>query len=197
MERADSLAFDLHKWMYVPYEAGCVLVRDPDHHRAAFTSPAEYLAHTDRGIASTDVWLSDYGPQLSRGFRALKIWMSFKEHGLAKYARLIEQNVEQAEYLGRHVEASPDLELLTPVSLKHRLLPLRRARAVGRGARSRERRDPAPDPGERDRGAELDPPRRAVRDPRRDHQPPQPSRGLRSARARVVERGKNLASVVA
>jgi glutamate/tyrosine decarboxylase-like PLP-dependent enzyme len=117
MERADSLAFDLHKWMYVPYEAGCVLVRDPDHHRAAFTSPAEYLAHTDRGIASTDVWLSDYGPQLSRGFRALKIWMSFKEHGLAKYARLIEQNVEQAEYLGRHVEASPDLELLTPVSL--------------------------------------------------------------------------------
>jgi len=117
MERADSLAFDLHKWMYMPFEVGCALVRHPEEHRRTFTVPADYLVHAERGAASGSTWLSDYGLQLSRGFRALKVWMSLKEHGIHKYARLIEQNVDQARYLAERVEANPELELLAPVPL--------------------------------------------------------------------------------
>jgi len=79
MDRADSLAFDLHKWMYMPYEIGCVLVRHEEHHRDAFSLTPAYLAHGEggRGMTGGDLpWFSDYGYQLSRGFRALKAWMS-------------------------------------------------------------------------------------------------------------------------
>ena len=117
MERADSLAFDLHKWMYVPYEAGCTLVRKGAAHRDTFSLTPGYLAHAERGAAGGELWFSEYGIQLSRGFRALKVWMSFKEHGIDRYARLIRQNVEQARHLERLVEQSPDLELLAPVPL--------------------------------------------------------------------------------
>lgn len=117
MERADSLAFDLHKWMYVPYEAGCALVRDGEAHRSTFSLTPGYLAHAERGAAGGELWFSEFGIQLSRGFRALKVWMSFKEHGLDRYARLIRQNVEQARYLEQLVRNAPDLELLAPVPL--------------------------------------------------------------------------------
>ncbi|MGD8377383.1 MAG: pyridoxal-dependent decarboxylase [Acidobacteriota bacterium] len=117
MEMADSLAFDLHKWMYVPYEAGCTLVRDPEVHRRAFSLIPSYLARVDRGLAVGVGSYSEYGPELSRGFKALKVWMSIKEHGLDRYARLIRQNVEQARYLAARVEAADDLELLAPVPL--------------------------------------------------------------------------------
>jgi aromatic-L-amino-acid/L-tryptophan decarboxylase len=117
MARADSLAFDLHKWMYVPFEAGCTLVRDPEAHRRAFSLTPDYLTHATRGLAAGDRWFSDYGIQLSRGFRALKVWMSFKEHGLDKYGRLIRQNIEQARHLADLVREAPDLELLAPVPL--------------------------------------------------------------------------------
>ncbi len=117
MERADSLAFDLHKWMYMPYEAGCVLVRDAAQHRNAFVSPADYLTHATRGTSGGSVWFSDYGMQLSRGFRALKVWMSLKEHGVRRYAQLIEQNAAQAQYLAEQVGHHPDLELMAPVEL--------------------------------------------------------------------------------
>ena len=120
MERADSLAFDLHKWMYLPYPIGCVLVRDAEAHRRAFSLTPTYLAHGegDRGMAGFDVpWLSDYGFELSRGFHALKAWMTLKEHGTEKYGRLIQQNIDQAHYLGGLVDAAPELELALPVSL--------------------------------------------------------------------------------
>jgi glutamate/tyrosine decarboxylase-like PLP-dependent enzyme len=117
MERADSLAFDLHKWMYMPYDVGCALVRWPEQHRATFVSPADYLAHLPRGLTAGPVWFSEYGVQLSRGFRALKVWMSLKEHGVSKYGRLVEQNCEQAKYLASLVERAPELELMTPASL--------------------------------------------------------------------------------
>jgi glutamate/tyrosine decarboxylase-like PLP-dependent enzyme len=120
MERADSLALDLHKWMYVPYEVGCVLVQRPDAHRETFSLTPAYLVHGEggRGLTGGDLpWFSDYGFQLSRGFRALKVWMSIKEHGSAKYARLIEQNVDQARYLTQLVRASPELELAAPTAL--------------------------------------------------------------------------------
>ena len=117
MEKADSLAFDLHKWMYMPYEVGCALVRQEEAHRKTFALTPEYLTHSDRGLAGGKIWFSDYGVQLSRGFRALKVWMSIKEHGVQKYARLIKQNVDQARYLAKLVEASADLQLLAPVPL--------------------------------------------------------------------------------
>ena len=120
LARADSLAFDLHKWMYMPYEIGCVLVRCEEDHRHAFSLTPAYLAHGqgNRGLTGQDVpWLSDYGFQLSRSFRALKAWMSLKEHGLHKYGRLIQQNIDQAHYLAGLIEAAPELELAAPVSL--------------------------------------------------------------------------------
>jgi glutamate/tyrosine decarboxylase-like PLP-dependent enzyme len=117
MERADSLAFDLHKWLYVPFEAGCILVRSADVHRRAFTLTPDYLKHGDRGLGAGSIWFSDYTPQLTRGFRALKVWMSIKEHGIAKYGRLIQQNFDQAHYLADKVDAMPELERLAPVPL--------------------------------------------------------------------------------
>lgn len=120
IERADSLALDLHKWMYMPYEIGCVLVRYEAQHRESFSLMPEYLAHGEggRGLSGGDLpWFSDYSFQLSRGFRALKAWMSLKEHGSSKYARVIQQNIDQALYLGELVETSPELELSASVTL--------------------------------------------------------------------------------
>ena len=115
MERADSIALDLHKWLHVPFEAGCALLRDPKAHRAAFALTPEYLAHHARGLASGATWLSEYGLQLSRGFRALKVWLSFKEHGLDRYGRLMDQNIAQAQALAALVDADPELELMAAV----------------------------------------------------------------------------------
>ena len=120
MERADSLAFDLHKWMYLPYDIGCILVRSEEDHRRAFSLTPAYLAHGEgmRGLTGVDVpWKSDYGFQLSRAFPALKAWMTIKESGVRKYGRLIQQNIDQAHYLAESVEAEPQLELALPVSL--------------------------------------------------------------------------------
>jgi glutamate/tyrosine decarboxylase-like PLP-dependent enzyme len=117
MEQADSLAFDLHKWMYMPYEVGCVLVRHPETHRDTFSLTPGYLTHATRGTAAGDVWFSELGPQLSRGFRALKVWMNIKAYGLDTFASLIAGNIEQARYLGELVQATPELELLAPVPL--------------------------------------------------------------------------------
>jgi aromatic-L-amino-acid/L-tryptophan decarboxylase len=117
MELADSVALDLHKWLHVPFEAGCVIVRDRNAHRAAFSLTPAYLAHAQRGLASGTDWFSEFGVQLSRGFRALKVWLSFKEHGLQKYGRLIEQNIAQAHHLAKLIRAAPELELMAPVGL--------------------------------------------------------------------------------
>ncbi len=120
MERADSLALDLHKWMSMPYEIGCVLVRNEKQHRKAFSVMPEYLAHGEggRGLSGGDLpWFSDYSFQLSRGFRALKAWISLKEHGKKKYSRIIQQNIDQSVYLAELVRASPVLELVAPVTL--------------------------------------------------------------------------------
>ena len=115
MERADSVALDLHKWLQVPFEAGCAIVRDRNLHRGTFALTPEYLEHTERGLASGPLWFSEYGLQLSRGFRALKVWLSFKEHGVDRYGRLIDQTIEQAHHLAALVKAAPDLELMAPV----------------------------------------------------------------------------------
>ncbi|MFW9905735.1 MAG: pyridoxal phosphate-dependent decarboxylase family protein [Candidatus Thorarchaeota archaeon] len=117
MSKADSLAFDLHKWMYMPIEVGCALIRQEEDHRQAFSLTPDYLEHATRGISGGKTWFSDYGIQLSRGFRALKVWMSLKEHGILKYGRLIQQNIDQAQYLVDLIKSTPELELLAPVPL--------------------------------------------------------------------------------
>lgn len=118
MSRADSLAFDLHKWLYMPYNVGCILVRHRAQHRASFTpGGASYLTALERGTASGAWNYSHLGPELSREFRALPVWMSLKEHGVARYAAQIEQNVAQARALGSMVAGEPELELLAPVAL--------------------------------------------------------------------------------
>jgi glutamate/tyrosine decarboxylase-like PLP-dependent enzyme len=117
MERADSLAFDLHKWMFMPYDVGCVLVRWPGQHHRAFDYSATYLDPHGRGVTAGPMQFSRYGLDLSRGFRALKVWFSLKEHGLSTYQTLVEQHVEQARHLESLIRAAPALELLAPVSL--------------------------------------------------------------------------------
>ena len=117
IERADSVALDLHKWMHVPFEAGCVLVRHDAAHRKTFSLTPEYLEHGTRGLAAGQFWFSDYGLQLSRRFRALKVWMSLKEHGLDRFGRMIARNVEQAHYPGQLIENEPDMELMAPIGL--------------------------------------------------------------------------------
>jgi aromatic-L-amino-acid/L-tryptophan decarboxylase len=117
MERADSIGFDLHKWGYLPFECACALIRDPAMHRAAFASTASYLAPTERGVIAGGLPFAERGLELTRDFKALKVWMSLKSQGVDRLARLIEQNVGQARYLAERVVAEPELELLAPVSL--------------------------------------------------------------------------------
>ncbi|HXW29519.1 MAG TPA: pyridoxal-dependent decarboxylase [Xanthobacteraceae bacterium] len=114
--KADSVALDPHKWLHAPFEAGCALVRDAAAHRDAFAAAPEYLQATDRGLAS-GLWLHEYGLQTSRGYRALKIWMSLKEHGIEKFGRLIDQNIAQARYLSDLIKAEPLLELVAPTNI--------------------------------------------------------------------------------
>jgi len=115
IERADSIALDLHKWMHIPFEAGCTIVRSERAHLNTFSLTPEYLAHETRGLAAGNLWFSDYGIQLSRQFRALKVWMSIKEHGLDRFGRMIARNVDQARHFAKLVENDPQLELMAPL----------------------------------------------------------------------------------
>lgn len=117
MERADSLTFDMHKWLSLPYGVGCVLVRDAAAHRAAFAMTPPYLALGSRGPMSGPHWFMDRGIELSRPFRALSVWLSLKAYGAAAFAGVIEQNVSQARYLADLIAAAPELELLAPTGL--------------------------------------------------------------------------------
>jgi glutamate/tyrosine decarboxylase-like PLP-dependent enzyme len=120
MDRADSLAFDLHKWMYMQFEIGCVLVRDAMAHRQAFSESPVYISRggDGRGLTGGDLpWFTDLGFQMSTGFRALKAWMSLKEHGVHKYSRMVQQNLVQVRYLVGLIEETPELELMAPAPL--------------------------------------------------------------------------------
>lgn len=111
--RADSLALDPHKWLHAPFVAGCALVRDRRAHFGAFTLHGEYLQEQARGLAAGE-FLADYGMDLSRGFQALKVWMALKHHGVAKFGRLIDQNIAQAAHLADRVRGEPLLALMAP-----------------------------------------------------------------------------------
>ena len=99
------------------YEVGCVLIRDGAKQRAAFSTPVNYLLQHERGLSAGPEPFANYGMELSRGFKALKVWMLLKEHGTKKYARLIRQNLEQARYTASLVKKNPQLELLADVTL--------------------------------------------------------------------------------
>jgi glutamate/tyrosine decarboxylase-like PLP-dependent enzyme len=117
IERADSVAFDLHKWMYLPYEIACVLVRDGTIHEAAFSLTPSYLVDEGRGVIAGGIPFADRGVELTRNFKALKVWLSLKAHGVDAFARIIAQNVAQARALADRVKRIPNLILAAPVSL--------------------------------------------------------------------------------
>jgi aromatic-L-amino-acid/L-tryptophan decarboxylase len=116
MEQADSIALDPHKWLYVPVDVGCVIYRDPEAARAAFAHEAEYTRMFGEEADEAFVcW--DYGPELSRRFRALKVWMLLKGVGLHRLCEAIESNLACARYFESMVRASDDFEMVAPVEL--------------------------------------------------------------------------------
>ncbi len=115
IEKADSIAFDFHKWLHVNYEAGFVLVRDGAAHMEAFSGRPDYLKRTERGMAAASPWPVEFGPELSRGFRALKVWAQIAEHGTSKLGAAITRNCEQTVYLSQLVDADDKLHRMAPV----------------------------------------------------------------------------------
>ena len=114
LEKADSITLDPHKWLYISYECGCLLVRNPEHLRRSFSTAAPYLRGTlPTHYSGLDYF--DYGPQMSRGFNALKVWMTLKQYGVKGYRKLLGQNVQCARHMHHLVEASDTfLPLHTP-----------------------------------------------------------------------------------
>ncbi len=117
IERADSIAFDFHKWGQVPYDAGFLLVRDGTKQLETFAAPAAYLRRESRGTAGGSPWPCDFGPDLSRGFRALKTWFTLKVYGTNCIGAVISETCQLAQYLMRQVREEPQLELAAPVQL--------------------------------------------------------------------------------
>ena len=117
LERADSIACDFHKWLQVPYDAGFLLVRDEATHAAAFATEPAYLVRGTRGLAANPPWPTDFGPDLSRGFRALKVWFTIKTFGADQLGRIIAHTCALAQRLAARITAEPALELLAPVAL--------------------------------------------------------------------------------
>ena len=117
IQQADSIALDFHKWGQVPYDAGFILVRDGTLHRDTFASPAAYLRRETRGLAAGTLWPCDFGPDLSRGFRALKTWFTLKVYGTEALGAMISRTCQLARYLEIKIATARELELLAPVSL--------------------------------------------------------------------------------
>jgi aromatic-L-amino-acid/L-tryptophan decarboxylase len=118
IHRADSIAVDPHKWLFIPYEAGCVLVRDPHHMKKTFSYSTDYLKlDNTKSFSDGDVDFADYGIQLSRCFRALKIWMSLKQYGTQRYGRMIDQNMNLARFWRTLISKSTDFKLMAPSDL--------------------------------------------------------------------------------
>lgn len=116
LERADSLALDPHKWLHAPFEAGCALVRDGRQQYATFALHPEYLEEKPRGVAGAE-YLFDYGIDLSRGFKALKVWMALRAYGADRFGRLIDQNIAQCQRFAARIGAEQRLELMAPVTI--------------------------------------------------------------------------------
>jgi glutamate/tyrosine decarboxylase-like PLP-dependent enzyme len=116
IDRADSIAFDPHKWLYTPQSGGCILVRDLTHQLTSFGVIPAYI-HEDKELSGHGLDFGVLGPQFSRGFQALKVWVSLLSHGRQAYARRISHDAELARYMGTLVERHAELELAAPVGL--------------------------------------------------------------------------------
>ena len=116
IERADSIAFDPHKWLYTPHAGGCVLVRDFSHLAESFDAYASYTVQ-DKDVIGHGVDLGRHGPNFSRSFWSLKVWVSLLAHGLRAYAARISHDAELARYLGALVQERDEFELMAPVAL--------------------------------------------------------------------------------
>ena len=117
IERADSIALDFHKWMYVGYDSGLCIVRDGAELRAAFTARPVYLDGKERGVASGEPWFCDYGIDLSRGNRAIKVWMALETLGEEAFSQAITRNCRLAGVMADEVRKHPEMALAQdPVS---------------------------------------------------------------------------------
>jgi aromatic-L-amino-acid decarboxylase len=117
MERADSVAFDLHKWMSLPYEIACVLVRDVEVHEATFNVTPSYLRDEGRGVIAGGIPFANRGVELTRSFKALKVWLSLKAEGVERFGRIVEQNVMQAQEFTTRIAQVKDVEIMAPTAL--------------------------------------------------------------------------------
>jgi len=117
IDRADSLAFDFHKWMYVQYDCGAVLIRDEAIHRQAFAARPAYLAKQEQGLGGGEPWYCDYGIDLSRGSRALKVWSALRGYGSEALGHAITRNCRLAARMGELVSATPGFRLAAPIRL--------------------------------------------------------------------------------
>jgi glutamate/tyrosine decarboxylase-like PLP-dependent enzyme len=108
LREADSVAVDPHKWLYAPLEAGCALVRDPEKLRAAF---AYHPVYYHFGVEATNYF--DLGPQNSRGFRALKVWLALQQVGRRGYEQMISEDMRLARILFTRISQNSELEALT------------------------------------------------------------------------------------
>lgn len=115
IERADSLALDLHKGLHAPFDVGCALIRDRRLHRTTFAETAEYLQVATRGLAAAE-FLHDYGPETTRSFRALKVWMMLRHHGVETFGRILDRSIAQARLLTDLINSEPELELMAPTA---------------------------------------------------------------------------------
>jgi glutamate/tyrosine decarboxylase-like PLP-dependent enzyme len=113
IERADSVGFDAHKWLYTPLPGACILVRDPRNLAAAYAVAPEYT-RTDHDYTGWGVDLYELSPHFSRAFSALKIWVSFLAHGWYAYERRIAHDIDLAAYLWRRADSHPELEPMGP-----------------------------------------------------------------------------------
>lgn len=119
LERADSITLDPHKWLYTPVDCGCLLLREPAQARAAWTAGAggaDYIKVFEQTDDEAFAFF-DYGPELSRRFRALKLWLMLRYYGVPRIATAIADDCALARYMGERVEAAADFELLAPVEL--------------------------------------------------------------------------------
>ena len=118
MDRADSIAFDLHKWGYLPFDIAMLITREDRHLTETFANQAPYLTGMAGGInASGSIYFNDRGIELTRSFRALKVWMTLRAQGSELLGAHIGRNIAQAQYLGGLVAREAELELLAPVPL--------------------------------------------------------------------------------
>jgi aromatic-L-amino-acid decarboxylase len=116
IELADSISLDPHKWLYAPVDCGCLLFHDGATARKAFVTEADYIkVHELAETESFAFW--DYGIELSRRFRALKVWLTLKYYGATRLIEAIRDDIAMAHYLAESVASDPDLQLLAPVQL--------------------------------------------------------------------------------